>query len=89
MKLAKQTGRHPSSEHNGEGIVKVSFMIFRTGSVLIVGKCTDEILNEIYAFIRTMLENEYKNVGGKCTPPQNMVTEKKKRKIRKKIIIIQ
>jgi hypothetical protein len=89
MKLAKQTGRHPSSDHDGEGIVKVSFMIFRTGSVLIVGKCTDEILNEIYVFIRTMLKNEYKNVGGECVPEKNMVTEKKKRKIRKKIIIIQ
>jgi len=88
-KLTIQTGRHPSSEHDGEGIVKVSFMIFRTGSILIVGKCTDEILNEIYIFIKTMLGNEYKNVGGKCISTQNMVTTKKKRKIRKKIIIIQ
>jgi len=88
-KLTEQTGRHPSSDHDGEGIVKVSFMIFRTGSVLIVGKCTDEILNEIYVFIRTMLKNEYKNVGGECVPEKNKETEKKKRKIRKKIIIIQ
>jgi len=36
-----------------------------------------------------MLGNEYKNVGGKCISTQNMVTTKKKRKIRKKIIIIQ
>ena len=87
-KLATQTGRHPSSEHDGEGIVKVSFMIFRTGSILIVGKCTDDILIEIYTFIKTLLENEYKNVGGECISAQSMKTEKKKRKIRKKIIII-
>jgi hypothetical protein len=89
MNLQEQTGRHPSAEHNGEGIVKVSFMIFRTGSILIVGKCTDDILKEIYVFIKTLLENEYKNVGGKCVVPQIAGTEKKKRKIRKKIIVMQ
>jgi hypothetical protein len=34
---------------------KVSFMIFRTGSVLIVGKCTETILYKIYDFLCTML----------------------------------
>jgi len=38
---------------------KVSFMIFRTGSVLIVGMCSDEMLLEVYAFIKGMLEKEY------------------------------
>ena len=89
MNLLEQTGRHPSTEHNGEGIVKVSFMIFRTGSILIVGKCTDDILKEIYVFIKTLLENEYKNVGGKCVAPKSAGMEKKKRKIRKKIIVMQ
>ena len=31
-------------------ILKISFMIFRTGSVLIVGKCNEEILIYIYNF---------------------------------------
>lgn len=38
---------------------KVSFMIFRTGSVLIVGKCNEIILHKIYDFICTILIKEY------------------------------
>jgi hypothetical protein len=38
---------------------EVSFMIFRTGSILIVGKCNEEILNVIYRFICTILETDY------------------------------
>ena len=33
-----------------KNIVTVSFMIFRTGSVLIVGMCDDEILYCIYEY---------------------------------------
>ena len=41
---------------------KVSFMIFRTGSVLIVGMCSDTMLQEVYQFIKTMLEKEYPRI---------------------------
>ena len=41
---------------------KVSFMIFRTGSVLIVGKCNMIILNKIYNHIKDILMNEYNNI---------------------------
>ena len=40
----------------------ISFMIFRTGSVLIVGKCDLYILNIIYKFINNILQEEYKNI---------------------------
>jgi hypothetical protein len=43
-------------------ITKVSFMVFRTGSVLIVGKCSEEILQNIYAFLCTIFVTEYKNI---------------------------
>lgn len=36
----------------------VSFMIFRTGSVLIVGKCDDERLNVVYNFLTKLLADE-------------------------------
>lgn len=36
----------------------VSFMIFRTGSVLIVGKCDDDQLYEIYDFIKKIFYDE-------------------------------
>jgi hypothetical protein len=54
-----QTGKKPISNT----FTKVSFMIFRTGSVLIVGKCTEEILNNIYLFVRNMLESEFNEIN--------------------------
>ena len=41
---------------------EVSFMIFRTGSVLIVGKCNDDQLNEIYQFLVNVFKEEYKHI---------------------------
>lgn len=66
--------------------IKISFMIFRTGSVLIVGKCTEDILYYIYNFIKNLLHNEFKNIVTKITP--NYVNEKIK-KPKKKTIFIQ
>jgi hypothetical protein len=56
-------------DQNGQQPVKmdtlyyeVSFMLFRTGSILIVGKCNEEILNVIYRFICSVLETEYSTI---------------------------
>jgi len=54
-----QTGKKPISN----SFTKVSFMIFRTGSVLIVGKCTEDILNNIYLFVKNMLETEFNEIN--------------------------
>jgi hypothetical protein len=43
-------------------ITKVSFMVFRTGSVLIVGKCSEKILQNIYKFLCVVFINEYDNI---------------------------
>jgi hypothetical protein len=43
-------------------ITKVSFMVFRTGSVLIVGKCSEQILYNIYGFLCSIFLAEYKNI---------------------------
>lgn len=84
----KQTGQQPSDE-NSKSYIKVSFMIFRTGSVLIVGKCNDGLLNEVYLFIKNMLQSEYSNICG-ASPCKNEINLliAKKRKIRKKILYI-
>lgn len=37
----------------------LSFMIFRTGSVLIVGKCEIDIINEVYQFLKQIFHDEY------------------------------
>jgi TATA-box binding protein (TBP) (component of TFIID and TFIIIB) len=48
---------------NGKGQChEVSFMIFRTGSVLIVGRCDEPILYEIYEFLKNILEEEFTNI---------------------------
>lgn len=65
---------------------KVSFMIFRTGSVLIVGKCDEDVLNNIYQFIKELLITEYCEINVK--KPDDHVKEVKKKKIKKKTIFI-
>ena len=66
---------------------KLSFMIFRTGSVLIVGKCSEKILYEVYETIKNILIEEHINIASKT-----VVEEKKKvkeeKKVKKKIIYI-
>lgn len=63
----------------------VSFMIFRTGSVLIVGNCNEEELNDIYIFIKRILEGEYDELYVVGEP---QVTKDKTLKIRKRKILI-
>ena len=52
-------------------------MIFRTGSVLIVGKCSEEILTEIYTFLKNLLEKEFKNIKDYVTQTPNINVSKK------------
>ena len=58
---------------------EVSFMIFRTGSVLIVGKCSDELLFIIYDFLKKILYDNYEKIFIEL----NTVAKKKKCKKRK------
>lgn len=64
----------------------ISFMIFRTGSILIVGKCDDHIIKNIYNFLKKMLHNEYFKI---CEPyDKSPKTKEKNKKPRRKIIYI-
>ena len=46
----------------------ISVMIFRTGSVLMVGKCAEDALPSVYTFLNDMLKSEYKHiVDAKCS----------------------
>jgi hypothetical protein len=77
-----------------QNVKQISFMIFRTGSVLIVGKCDECVLYLVYNFLKNILTNEYVNICQKNTNTEtNEVnlskTEKdKKKKTRRKNIII-
>jgi len=57
-------------------------MIFRTGSVLIVGKCENEELYLIYEFIKNIFHTEYENIYEE----NNEIKLKKTKKIIKKNI---
>lgn len=70
-----------------ENNVSISFMIFRTGSVLIVGKCEMDDLNKVYMFLVEMLEEEYNSIKI-CDNNENNNKAEKKIKIRKKSIYI-
>ena len=69
-------------------VVDVSFMIFRTGSVLIVGKCQEPVLMVIYEFLKKILLDEFKQVGIKLQDPTIQSTKNKNKKIRKKTIMV-
>ena len=69
-------------------------MIFRTGSVLIMGRCDENVLLIIYDYLKIILHNEYKNicqkVGGKNSEEEFVLKPKdKKKKLRKKNIVIE
>lgn len=42
---------------------KIAFMVFRTGSCIIVGNCSQEVLYFIYDFIVRLLKKEYYNIA--------------------------
>lgn len=67
--------------------VIVSFMIFRTGSILIVGQCNENVLTLIYKYVSNLLIKEYDNVkiSNKLENKSNATKVKKKRK--KKITV--
>jgi hypothetical protein len=85
-----QNGMQITTENKDKytNITGVSFMIFRTGSVLIVGMCDESILKEIYHFIKSLLKNEFKAICQKIISPGDLASKNKKKKIRRKTIHI-
>lgn len=60
---------------------EISFMIFRTGSILIVGNCDESVLNVIYKFLVNILHDEYSHIQeGKIMNVKKKVTNKKVKK---------
>jgi hypothetical protein len=66
-----------------KNVSEVSFMIFRTGSVLIVGKCDENVLLIIYEFLKIILNNEYTNICQKYSAGDDNVFVSSKDKIKK------
>ena len=81
------------NKHLYKNINEISFMIFRTGSVLIVGKCDENVLMIIYEYLKIILNNEFKticqkNMNANDSALLKLKDKNKKKKIRKKIIIV-
>jgi len=74
-----------------KNVKEVSFMIFRTGSVLIVGKCDENVLMVIYEFLKIVLNNEYHNIcqNSSCNSEQLVSSKDKTKKTRRKSIMIE
>lgn len=64
---------------------KISFMVFRTGSCLIVGNCTEEILIFVYEFVKKLLLEERERIymPGDENPPETKKS-KNNAKLRKR-----
>lgn len=48
--------------YDSKKYTEVSFMIFRTGSCLVVGNCSEKMIRFIFDFIKKLLTNEYENI---------------------------
>ena len=85
-----QNGSQISEEnkHLFKNVTEVSFMIFRTGSVLIVGRCDESVLLQIYEFLKIILNNEFKSICQKTKIDDIVPVKDKKKKIRRKTVTI-
>jgi hypothetical protein len=72
-----------SELNDAKKYTEVSFMIFRTGSCLIVGNCSDAVLVFIYEYIKRVLAAEKANIMVTNEMP---VIKNKKSKLRKKTV---
>ena len=76
--------------HLYKNINIISFMIFRTGSVLIVGRCDEDALMIIYEFLKIILKREYSKICQKnMIMSENYGAKDKKKKTRRKNITIE
>jgi len=64
---------------------EISVMTFRTGSVLIVGNCSERVLMFIFEFIKNLLRTEYNNI---FVENEDVAVKDKTPKLRKKIITV-
>uniref|UniRef100_A0A6C0HIZ8 Uncharacterized protein n=1 Tax=viral metagenome TaxID=1070528 RepID=A0A6C0HIZ8_9ZZZZ len=83
--LAHERNMKMSELDDNKKYTEVSFMIFRTGSCLIVGNCSERILLFIFDFIKNILKAEYEKISVVSEEP---VVKAKKSKLRKKNVTI-
>lgn len=73
---------------NNSVTYKLSFMIFRTGSILIVGKCDEDVLFKVYNYIKQILDDEYLDINVINTDTVKSTTKLPNKKSKKRIIYV-
>lgn len=81
--IANERAMKMSELDDNKKYTEVSFMVFRTGSCLIVGNCSEKILTFIYEFIKNILAAEYGNI---FVENDGHVIKSKKTKLRKRTV---
>lgn len=81
----KDSNQTMTQLNDNKKYTEVSFMIFRTGSCLIVGNCTEKILRFVYEYIKTILQTEYCIIYSQS---EIQTVKQKQPKIRKKTIVV-
>ena len=81
--VTSDRGMKMSEIGDNKTYTEVSFMIFRTGSCLIVGNCSEPVLQVVYRFIKNILRIEYQAI---YVPMNDQPIKVKKTKIRKRTI---
>ena len=89
----EQTGRISKSDNNmttndiilSSKYLEISFMIFRTGSCLIVGNCNEEVLRFVYKYIVNVLFQEYHDI---CIQNKEKFVKIKNEKIKKRKFVV-
>ena len=76
-----------NKKKNKSRCVEVSFMIFRTGSILIVGHCNENVLYKVYEFLKVILLTEFQDIYIQAEHPIDN-KKKKKKKLKKKTIMV-
>lgn len=78
------------NKHLYKNVREISFMIFRTGSVLIVGKCDENVLIIIYEYLKVILTNEYRMICQKgCVGSEPFAFKDKSKKARRKSVMVE
>ena len=81
----EQKGKKSLENSDNNNVTKVSVMIFRTGSVLVVGKSNEYTIQFVYEFFKNLLQNEYEQVSNGVQTEEHC---KVPQKIRKRKIIV-
>ncbi len=83
--MEEDRGMKMSELNENKKYTEISFMIFRTGSCLIVGNCSEKVLYFVYNYIKKILYDEYNNIH---IETDETIVKEKKVKLRKKVITL-